>query len=73
MDNALNATFMPMTITTLAALIGFRAMSWGELTMMGEMGNMMSFGIAACFLVAITVVPAILVISERWSNKKLRK
>jgi len=73
MNNSLNAVFMPMAITTLAALIGFRAMSWGELTMMGEMGNMMSFGITACFLVAITIVPAILIIGERLFNKKLRK
>ena len=68
----LNATFTPMATTTLAALIGFRAMSWGELTMMADMGTMMSYGIAACFLAAITVVPAILVIGERLTNKNLR-
>jgi len=69
----LNSILMPMAITTMAALIGFRAMSLGELTMMGDMGTMMSYGITACFLAAITVVPAILVIGERLTNKKLRE
>ncbi len=70
MDITLSSIFMPMATTTMAALIGFKAMGWGELTMMGDMGIMMSYGIAACFLAAITVVPAILVIGERLTNKK---
>lgn len=73
MNLTLNAIFMPMATTTLAALIGFKAMGWGELTMMGDMGIMMSYGITACFLAAITVVPAILVIGERLTNKKIQK
>ena len=72
MNITLSSIFMPMATTTMAALIGFKAMGWGELTMMGDMGIMMSYGIAACFLAAITVVPAILVIGERLTNKKLR-
>ncbi|MCG2717495.1 MAG: MMPL family transporter [Nanoarchaeota archaeon] len=73
MDVTLNSIFIPMATTTMAALIGFRAMSLGELTMMGDMGTMMSYGITACFLAAITVVPSILVIGERLANKKLRE
>ncbi|RLG13967.1 MAG: hypothetical protein DRN66_03140 [Candidatus Nanohalarchaeota archaeon] len=61
----LDAVFMPMATTTLAALIGFKAMSLGELTMMGEMGTIMSYGIAACFLAAITFLPAILIITQK--------
>jgi predicted RND superfamily exporter protein len=64
---------MPMATTTMAALIGFKAMGWGELTVMGGMGVMMSYGITACFLAAITAVPAILVIGERLTNKKLQE
>ena len=63
---------MPMATTTLAALIGFQAMSLGELTVMADMGTMMSYGIACCFLAAITIVPAILVIGERLTNKEMR-
>ena len=73
MNTTLNSIFIPMATTTLAALIGFRAMSLGKLTMMGDMGIMMSYGITACFLAAITVVPAILIIGERLTNKKLRE
>jgi uncharacterized protein len=72
MNVTLNAVFMPMSTTTLAALIGFQAMSFGELTVMADMGAMMSYGIAACFLAAITIVPAIVVIGERLTNRETR-
>lgn len=68
----LNNVIVPMATTTLAALIGFKAMSMGELTMMGDMGTMMSYGITACFFAAITVVPALLVLFEKHSIKKLK-
>ena len=52
-------------ITTLAALIGFRAMSLGQLTLLADLGNMMSYGVLFCFIAAITVIPSMLVINER--------
>ena len=67
----LNNVIIPMATTTLAALIGFKAMSMGKLTMMAEMGTMMSYGITACFLAAITVVPALLVLLEKIYIKNL--
>ena len=71
MTITLNNVIVPMATTTLAALIGFKAMSMGQLTMMAEMGTMMSYGIAACFLAAITVVPALLVLLEKIHIKNL--
>jgi uncharacterized protein len=68
MEKTLRSVFMPMFTTTLAALIGFKAMSMGDLTFLSELADMMSYGITACFIAAITVVPVIAVISERWSN-----
>jgi len=65
MRKTINGVFMPMLTTTLAALIGFRAMSLGELKMMGEMGTIMSFGVAFCMLAAVTIVPSVLVLVER--------
>ena len=56
--------FIPMATTTIAALIGFKAMSMGELSMVKDLGSMMSYGVTACFLAAITAVPAMLVIFE---------
>lgn len=60
----------PMLITTLAAVIGFRAMSLGNLTMMEDIGVMMSFGVLSSMLAAITVVPTLLLLFEK-KNKKI--
>ena len=69
MKITLSNVFIPMLITTLAALIGFRAMSLGQLTLLADLGNMMSFGVLFCFIAAITVIPSILVINERLKIK----
>ena len=69
MRRTINGVFMPMLTTTLAALIGFRAMSLGELKMMGEMGTIMSFGVAFCMLAAITIVPSLLVLFTKEQKK----
>jgi len=57
----LNNVIVPMLTTTLAALIGFQAMSLGKLTFLGDMGTMMSYGVAASMVAAITIVPAIII------------
>lgn len=72
MEVTLSNVFMPMTITTLAAIIGFKAMSWGKLTMMGDMGKMMSYGVLACMLVAISLIPALLILGEKFNLKKIK-
>ncbi len=69
MIETMSNVVFPMFTTTLAALIGFKAMSMGQLTVMEEMGVMMSYGVTACFLAAITVVPSIIIILERISFK----
>ena len=69
MKITLSKVFVPMLITTLAALIGFRAMSLGQLTLLADLGNMMSFGVLFCFIAAITVVPSVLVINEKFKQK----
>ncbi|MGC9310423.1 MAG: efflux RND transporter permease subunit, partial [Candidatus Aenigmatarchaeota archaeon] len=61
----LNSTFPPMMITTLAALIGFRAMTFSEISIMADLGNIMSLGIMSCFLAAVLVIPVILVFAEK--------
>jgi len=70
MEITLSNVFTPMLVTTLAALIGFRAMSLGKLTLLGDLGNMMSLGIFFCFIAALTVIPCVLVISERWLKSR---
>ncbi len=61
----LSSTFRPMATTTLAALIGFRAMSLGQLTMMSDLGNVMSLGVLACAFTAFMLVPSLLMITEK--------
>jgi uncharacterized protein len=76
-DEAMVATIcgvtVPMLTTTIAALIGFRAMSLGRLTMMAEMGTIMSLGVFLCMAAAMTIVPSLLVISERHLNSNKKK
>ncbi|MBU2634437.1 MAG: MMPL family transporter [Nanoarchaeota archaeon] len=65
MEETLVNIFFPMSITTVAALVGFRAMSLGELTIMAELGTIMSFGVAGCFLAAFSIIPSLLVLTTR--------
>jgi predicted RND superfamily exporter protein len=58
----LSNVVLPMSTTTIAALVGFRAMSMGELTFLGDMGSIMSLGVLGCMLAAVTIVPALIVI-----------
>jgi predicted RND superfamily exporter protein len=69
----LNNVIIPMLTTTLAALIGFQAMSLGRLTFLGDMGTMMSYGVAASMIAAITVVPSITLIADTTSIKDIYK
>ncbi len=65
MTLTLSRVIVPMSTTTLAALIGFGAMSLGKLTFLGDMGTMMSYGVAASMVAAITAVPALVIITEQ--------
>ena len=76
-ENAMSVTFtkifVPMATTTLAALIGFQAMTMGKLSFIGELGQIMSYGVTACFVAAITILPAIVVIFEKVNVKTQKK
>jgi len=69
----LNNVIIPMFTTTIAALIGFQAMSLGKLTFLGDMGTIMSYGVAASMVAAITIVPAIIIIIDSMHIKKYIK
>ncbi|MGB8217473.1 MAG: MMPL family transporter [Candidatus Methanoperedens sp.] len=73
MAMTLNNVIIPMSTTTLAALIGFQAMSLGKLTFLGDMGTMMSYGVAASMVAAITIVPALVVIIDTMNIKDTYK
>ena len=69
----LSNVFVPMATTTLAALIGFRAMAMGKLTLLADMGDIMTYGVAACFVAAVTLLPAMLVLGERIRFRRDKK
>jgi predicted RND superfamily exporter protein len=71
MEISLNNVILPMTTTTLSALIGFQALKLGKLTFMEEMGVIMSYGVAASMLAAITIVPAIIIILDTVDLREL--
>ena len=73
MEVTLNNVIIPMLTTTFAALIGFQAMSLGRLTFLGDMGTMMSYGVAASMIAAITIVPAIILIIDTMNMKNIYK
>ena len=74
MELTMQSVLLPMFTTTVAALIGFQAMSLGDLTILQELGRIMSYGVFFCFLAAITIVPVISVLSENFfSNLKNKK
>jgi len=62
MVDTLKNVFYPMTITTLAAVIGFKCLSLGKLPVMKDM---VATGVVFCAIAALTVVPAVLVLLER--------
>ena len=73
MVNTLSNVLYPMVITTLAAVIGFKCLSLGQLPMMADMGTMMATGVVFCMVAALTVVPAVLVLFTKKDKKEKSK
>lgn len=65
MRETLKNVLYPMSITVIAAVIGFQTMRLGNLKLMGDLGTSMSFSILSSMLVAITLVAGLIVIFER--------
>ncbi|HZX45460.1 MAG TPA: hydrophobe/amphiphile efflux-3 (HAE3) family transporter [Candidatus Nanoarchaeia archaeon] len=65
MANTLKHTLYPMVVTVIAALVGFQAMRFGKLTLMGNLGTAMSFAVLSSMIVAVTIVASLILIFER--------
>lgn len=70
MQHTLENVFIPMFTTTLAAFIGFQAMTLGQFAVIGDLGKIMSIGVVYCFLAAVTIVPALMVVYENRKQVK---
>jgi hypothetical protein len=66
MQITMKSVFTPMLTTTIAGVIGFQAMTLGNLSVLADMGIMMTYGIICCFLAAITIVPALVLVYEKY-------
>ncbi|MCP3683154.1 MAG: RND family transporter [bacterium] len=64
MENTLTHVLKPMAITVIAAVIGFRAMFFGELNIMGDLGTTMSLAMIASMFAAITGVAGVMVLTQ---------
>jgi len=73
MVNTISNVLYPMTITTIAAVVGFKCLALGQLPAMADMGTMMATGVVFCMVAALTVVPAVLVLLTRKGKKEKRK
>jgi predicted RND superfamily exporter protein len=68
MTQTLKHTLYPMIITVVAALIGFQAMSLGNLKLMADLGNTMGISIVSSMIVAVTIVAALILVFDRKKN-----
>lgn len=69
LQKTLENVLKPMFVTTIAAFIGFWSMTLGDFLVIGELGKIMAIGVVCCFLAAVTVVPSISVIWEKYKPK----
>ncbi len=63
-------TITPILITTLAAVIGFRAMALGKITVAQDLADFVSLGVIFCMIAALTIVPALLILGDKRRSKK---
>jgi uncharacterized protein len=69
MGSTLSGVFIPLATTTAVGVIGFTAMTLGQLTILADLGTMMIYGIVASFLAAFLAVPPLLAINQRLTLK----
>ncbi len=67
----LENVILPMTITTFAALIGFQAMRLSQLSFMKGFGVVLSIGVVALMISALTVIPSFILILNKIKEVRL--
>ena len=73
MEKTLSVNFYPMFTATLCAVVGFKAMGLGQLTLMKDMGDIMAMGVIFCFFAAITILPSFTIILEQIIKQAKKK
>lgn len=64
----------PMTIALVASIIGFTALSFGRITFLSDLGTVLTLTTAFAYVGALTLIPVILVIRDRFNvSKSIKK
>lgn len=72
-SETISGVLNPMTIALVAALIGFSSLSLGRITFLSDMGTMLTLTTVSAYIGALTIIPALLVIYDRYISKTILK
>ena len=72
-SETISGVLNPMTIALVAALIGFSSLSLGRITFLSDMGTMLTLTTVSAYIGALTIIPALLVIYDRYISKSILK
>ena len=61
----------PMTIALIASIIGFTALSFGRITFLSSLGTILTLTTTFAYIGALTLIPALLVIYDRYFSKRI--
>ena len=59
---AIRLNFVPVTITSLTTIVGFLTLNMSDAPPFGDLGNITAFGIAAAWIMSLTLLPAVLAV-----------
>ena len=69
LSEMISGVLRPMTIALIASIIGFTALSFGRITFLSDLGTILTLTTLFAYVGALTIIPVILVIYDRYLNK----
>lgn len=70
LSEMISGVIRPMTIALVASVIGFTALSFGRITFLSDLGTVLSLTTIFAYIGALTLIPVILVIRDRFNVSK---
>ena len=71
LEKIIAGVMKPMTIALVAAVIGFTALSFGRITFLSSLGTMLTFTTVFAYIGALTLIPVLLVMHDRYVKNYL--
>ena len=69
LSEMISGVLRPMTIALIASIIGFTALSFGRITFLSELGTILTLTTLFAYIGALTLIPVILVIYDRYLDE----